>query len=788
MYNHLKIEQKWQKYWQQNKTFKTTNHHLQKFYVLDMFPYPSASGLHIGHPLGYTATDIIARFKRLNNFDVLHPIGWDAFGLPAEQYALSTKNHPAKFTQENIQNFKKQLISLGFSYDWDKEVDTTDPLFYEQTQKIFALLYKHNLAEIREVEVNWCPELATVLANEEVLVNEEGQLVSERGGFLVYPKKMKQWILKITQYADRLLEDLKLVNFPSSLKSLQENWIGKSLGWNVKFKLQDKQKDVDIFTTRLDTIFGATFLAISPNHWLAEELANQNPAIKTFIENFAAREKQKNNSKTGIATNLFAINPVNNKEIPIFICDYVIANYQTGALMGVPSHDERDKEFALLNNIEFIEVINEKERLINSKKYNNLTIFQARAHIHFDLKNEGKSSQVKAFKIKDWVFSRQRYWGEPFPIYFDEDGKIYLEEKLVELPYMENITPSGDGQSPLANNKSWVFFEKEGKKYRRETNTMPQWAGSSWYFLAYILKNADGSYLDIESKEAYQRFEKWMPVDLYIGGQEHAVGHLIYSRFWYKFLYDLKIVPTKEPFYKVVNQGMLLGTDGQKMSKSKGNIINPNEVVDQFGADSLRIYLMFMSPLIDTKAWSVEGIQGIKKWVDRIVRIMQKSFIYEENYSNAEFESIYHQSIKEIGENIEALKYNIAISKMMVYINHLYKQEILSSKKYLVDFLIMFSTFAPHIAEELLEQLEQKPIHLQQWPTFDQSKILSNIVNIAVQVNGKLRAIIQKNDEDSKEDILNKAKSNENVLKYIQNKDIVKEIYIKDKIVTLVVK
>ncbi|QJB71368.1 leucine--tRNA ligase [Mycoplasma sp. 1654_15] len=788
MYDHLKIEQKWQKYWQENKVFQTTDKHNQKFYVLDMFPYPSGAGLHIGHPLGYTATDIVARFKRLNSFDVLHPIGWDAFGLPAEQYALNTGNHPAKFTQENIKNFKKQLVSLGFSYDWDKEVDTTNPLFYEQTQKIFALLYKHNLAEIRNVEVNWCPELATVLANEEVLVNEEGQLVSERGGFLVYPKKMKQWVLKITKYANRLLKDLDLVNFPSSLKALQENWIGRSLGWNVEFLIDNSSKKINIFTTRLETIFGATFLAISPNHWLAEELAKKNEEIKVFVENFAAREKQKNNAKTGINTNLFAINPVNNKKIPIFICDYVIANYQTGALMGVPAHDERDKDFALLHNINFIEVINNKDKLINSNQYNGLTIKQARAHIHFDLKNEGKSRQVEAFKIKDWVFSRQRYWGEPFPIYFDEEGKIYLEEKLVELPYMENITPSGDGQSPLANNKSWVFFEKEGKKYRRETNTMPQWAGSSWYFLAYILKNPDGTYLDIESKEAYKRFEKWMPVDLYIGGQEHAVGHLIYSRFWYKFLYDLKLVPTKEPFYKVVNQGMILGTDGQKMSKSKGNIINPNDVIDQFGADSLRLYLMFMSPLTDTKAWSVEGIQGIKKWVDRIVRIMQKSFIFEANYSNPEFESVYHQSIKEITENIESLKYNIAISKMMVYINSLYKQEILNSKKYLVDFLIMFSTFAPHISEELLSQLGEKPIHLQKWPSFDETKILQNTINIAVQVNGKLRAVIEKLDTDTKEDILQKAKNNENVLKYIENKVIIKEIYVENKIVTLVVK
>ncbi len=515
MYNHKNIEKKWQEYWFKNKIFKTTENKNKKFYVLDMFPYPSGSGLHVGHPEGYTATDIIARYKRFKGFDVLHPIGWDAFGLPAEQYAIQTGNNPVNFTNKNIDIFRKQLQSLGFSYDYDKEINTTDPKYYRWTQWIFAQMYKNNLAEIKEIEVNWCEQLGTVLANEEVLTDEKGNKVSERGNFPVIKKPMKQWVLKITNYADKLLDGLKEVNWPESLISLQKNWIGKKV-------------------------------------------------------------------------------------------------------------------------------------------------------------NNGKVT----YHLKDWVFARQRYWGEPFPIMFDEDNNIYLIENLVELPIMNDIKPSGDGQSPLANNKDWVNLEINGKKFRRDTNTMPQWAGSSWYYLAYIIKNDDGTYIDLDSSKAYEKFKKWLPVDLYIGGQEHAVLHLLYARFWHKVLYDLKIVPTSEPFLKLVNQGMILGKDNQKMSKSKGNIVNPNDIIDQFGADTLRLYEMFMGPLVETKPWNDKNLLATRKWLERIWRLFEK-FINSEiklnkEVQNKELDSIYHITIKDVTQCIEDLKFNIAISKMMVYINFLY--------------------------------------------------------------------------------------------------------------------
>lgn len=617
MYNHRLIEKKWQEIWDQTKAFATTENKTKKFYVLDMFPYPSGEGLHVGHPEGYTATDIIARYKRLNNFDVLHPMGWDAFGLPAEQYALKTGNHPEKFTQKNIATFKRQLKSLGFSYDYDKEINTTDPLFYTQTQWIFTKLYEMGLAQIRDIEVNWCQKLGTVLANEEVLTLEDGKRVSERGHFLVTKKPMKQWVLKITKYADRLYDDLNEVDWPQSLINLQRNWI-------------------------------------------------RNP---------------------------------------------------DGSL-----------------------------------------------------------------HLRDWVFSRQRYWGEPFPIAYDQNRNVKVIKDLpVQLPFLEKIVSSGTGESPLINAKEWLNVKIDNKIYQRETHTMPQWAGSSWYYLAYILKNSDGSYEKLDSPSAKKRFAKWLPVDLYVGGQEHAVLHLLYARFWHKVLYDLKIVATKEPFLKMVNQGMILGSDGQKMSKSLGNVINPDTIIRDFGADTLRVYEMFMGPLEDTKKWNTNAINGIRKWLDRVYLLLTNINI---DYSFDE--SIYHQFIKEITNDIEDLKFNVAISKMMVFINNLSKQKTISLQQ-LTGFCVVLSLFAPHLSEEILSLHHQNPIKDQSWPHFDQAKIiLSSKSTIALQVNGKLRATLELNGFKSEEEITKLALENNNVKKYLGKQTIKKIIYISNKILNIV--
>lgn len=619
MYDHKKIEKKWQKYWLKNKTYKTTNNSDKKFYVLDMFPYPSGSGLHVGHPEGYTATDIFARYKRLLGYDVLHPIGWDAFGLPAEQYAMKTGNDPAEFTAKNIDTFRRQLQSLGFSYDYDKEVNTTDPNYFKTTQWIFLQIYKKGLAEIREIEVNWCEELGTALANEEVVENKEGIKVSEVGGFPVIKKPMKQWVLKITEYADKLFEGLDTIPWPNSLKSLQKNWI----------------------------------------------------------------------------------------------------------------------------------------------------------------RNEDGS-----LHLKDWIFSRQRYWGEPFPIAHGEDGGILLIDDLpLELPKLDNIKPSGTGESPLANAKDWLYFEKEGKKYRRETNTMPQWAGSCWYYIAYILKNDDGSYLDIMSQEAQERMKKWLPVDLYVGGQEHAVLHLLYARFWHKVLFDLGIVPTPEPFYRIKNQGMILGTDGNKMSKSKGNVINPDHIVNEFGGDTLRVYEMFMGPFEDTKPWSNQGVQGVRKWLERVYRAFHDVI----EIGNSEVDSEFNIFVKETTNDIEELKFNTAISKMMVFINVIYKKKKISQNQ-ARDFLIILSLFAPHLAEDLLEKIGEDEVSKHKWPTFEEDKIKEQAIEIAVQINGKLRGSFVIDGNETKDEIISKAKSLPNVSKYIENNSIIKEIYVPNKIINIVVK
>lgn len=797
MYNHNEIEKKWQKFWFENKVFKTTNKNNKKFYVLDMFPYPSGSGLHVGHPEGYTATDIIARYKRLNGFDVLHPIGWDAFGLPAEQYAIQTGNNPAIFTQKNINTFREQLKSLGFSYDYDKEIDTTDPKYYKWTQWIFSQMYKNGLAEIKEIEVNWCEALGTVLANEEVLDDGMGNKVSERGSFPVIKKPMKQWVLKITNYADKLLEGLNEVNWPNSLIQLQKNWIGKMEGYQFSFLIENKNDVIDVFTTRLETIFGASFIALNPNHDFVKKYCLNNELIKEFVNQYnlkSAKDLLVKNDKKGIFTNHFAIHPITKNKIEIWIGEYVLENVGTGAIMGVPFCDERDKEFAKENKINIIPIIDQNNNFINSSFINGINIENKSAIdkiIDYFIKNKIHYKKVKTYKLKDWVFARQRYWGEPFPIAFDENNNVYLIDELVELPFMENIKPSGNGESPLANNKDWVFFEKNGKKFKRDTNTMPQWAGSSWYYLAYILKNDDGSYLDLDSKEAYERFKKWLPVDLYIGGQEHAVLHLLYARFWHKVLYDLKIVPTSEPFMKLVNQGMILGTDNQKMSKSRGNVINPNQIIDEYGADTLRVYEMFMGPLIDSKPWNTKTLEGTRKWLDRIWRLYEKyinkEIVLDDKLKDDETESIYHQTIKGVTKDIEELKFNTAISKMMVYINHLYKIQKLSSIKYLKDFLIILNPFAPHISEELMEILKESDISKHSWPKWEDKKIIESAIIISIQINGKLRGTIEIQKDWNQEIIIEKAKQIDNVAKYLNNNEIKKVIFIKDKNINFVI-
>ncbi|WP_462097574.1 leucine--tRNA ligase [Mesomycoplasma hyopneumoniae] len=788
MLDHRAIEKKWQDYWYKNKVFKTTETSRKKAYILDMFPYPSASGLHLGHPIGYTASDIVARFKRLNGFDVLHPMGWDAFGLPAEQYAIKTGNHPGEFTKRNIENFKKQIISFGFSYDWDKEINTSDPEFYVQTQWIFKLLYKANLAEIREVEVNWCPELGTVLANEELKREKNGALVSERGNFPVILKKMKQWVLKITEYAQKLLDGLDQVDFPDSLKTLQKKWIGKSKGWKIKFLIEKTGEFLEIFTTKIETFYGVSFLALAPLHNFAQKLAKNNEKISQFIEQNSFSSPKLQSKMTGIFTGLYAIHPLNSSKIPIYITNYVLNNYATSAIMGVPAHNLADLEFAQIFQIDYVKVINQENLLINSAEFSGLTIKEGANSIFNKLNSMNLVQKTTIFRLKDWVFSRQRYWGEPFPVYFDEKGKIYLEEKIVELPHTDKIMPSGDGQSPLASIKDWVFFEKNGKYYRRETNTMPQWSGSSWYYLAFILKEKD-KYLPLDSKIAYDKFKKWLPVDLYIGGQEHAVGHLIYSRFWHKVLFDAGIVPNSEPFQKIIHQGMLLGSDGQKMSKSKGNTINPTEMIDKFGADTIRIFLMFMGPIGDLRLWDENGVVSIFNWIQRVQRTILANYeIDPELEKDYEFTYFFNNFVFEITNLIETFKFNVAISKLMVYINFLNKKQKIPSKNYLTDFLIIFSVFAPHTAEELLEKLGQKPLNFQIWPQFDRSKIFKNTFHLPVSINGKNRGILELTDEKSQEEIIEIAKKDYKIRNYLQNKQIIKVIYIPRKILNFILK
>lgn len=801
-YDHRAIEAKWQAYWDENKTFKTEDDSDKpKFYALDMFPYPSGSGLHVGHPEGYTATDILSRMKRMQGYNVLHPMGWDAFGLPAEQYALDTGNNPRDFTNKNIETFKKQIKSLGFSYDWDREISTTDPKYYKWTQWIFIQLYKKGLAYMDEVPVNWCPALGTVLANEEVI---DGK--SERGGHPVIRKPMRQWMLKITEYADRLLEDLEELDWPESIKEMQRNWIGRSEGAEIDFAIDGHEESFTVFTTRPDTLFGATYCVLSPEHPLVEKIMTeeQADAVKAYqkeIESKSDLERTElSKEKTGVFTGAYALHPITGKKLPIWIADYVLMSYGTGAIMAVPAHDERDYEFAKKYDLEIIEVVSggdiSKEAhvddgtLVNSDFLNGLSKQEAIEKMIEWLEENGKGRRKVSYRLRDWLFSRQRYWGEPIPIVHYEDGtmKPVPEEELpLELPEMDEIKPSGTGESPLANAKEWleVTDPDTGLKGKRETNTMPQWAGSCWYYLRFIDPHNDEALADPE------KLKKWLPVDIYIGGAEHAVLHLLYARFWHKVLYDLGIVPTKEPFQKLFNQGMILGENNEKMSKSKGNVVNPDDIVKSHGADTLRLYEMFMGPLEASKAWSEKGLDGARRFLDRVWRL----FVADDGQLNPkikaaqgtkEFETVYHQTVKKVTEDYENLHFNVAISQLMVFVNEAYKQEVLP-KEYMEGFVKLLSPITPHIGEELWEKLGYTDtIAYEPWPTYDEAKLVEDEVEIVVQVNGKIRAKLNIPANAAKEEMEKLAMENETVQSHIAGKTIRKVIAVPGKLVNIV--
>lgn len=799
VYQHRIIEKKWQDYWDKHETFKTTEREGHpKFYALDMFPYPSGQGLHVGHPEGYTATDAISRMKRAQGFDVLHPMGWDAFGLPAEQYALDTGNDPAEFTEKNIANFKRQIKSLGFSYDWNREINTTDPHYYKWTQWIFSELYKRGLAYEQEVAVNWCPALGTVLANEEVI---DG--VSERGGHPVYRRPMRQWVLKITAYAERLLEDLELVDWPESIKAMQRNWIGKSEGAMVTFKIKDSDHEFKIYTTRPDTLFGASYTVLAPEHELVKLITTpeQQEAVEAYVKEVETKSEldrtSLNKDKTGVFTGAYAINPVNGQEIPIWVADYVLSSYGTGAVMAVPAHDERDFEFATKHQLPITRVVEggdlpfvENGVHIESDFINGLENEAAIKKMIEWLEAEGVGEHQVNYRLRDWLFSRQRYWGEPIPVIHWEDGTTTLvpeEELPVMLPKTDEIKPSGTGESPLAKIEEWVNVvdPETGMKGKRETHTMPQWAGSSWYFLRYI---------DPTNEEAIaspEKLAKWMPVDLYIGGAEHAVLHLLYARFWHKFLYDLGIVQTKEPFQKLFNQGMILGANNEKMSKSKGNVVNPDDVVNEFGADTLRVYEMFMGPLDASIAWSEKGLEGSRRFLDRVYRLIideatgeVKSTVKDE--ANEDLVRVYHQTVKKVTEDFENLHFNTAISQMMIFLNAAKDQQVLPLA-YAKGFIQLLAPLAPHLMEEIWEKLGgTESIQHAEWPTFDEALTVESQVEIVIQINGKLKQKMMVEVDLSPSELEAVALADEQIKLAIEGKTVRKVIAVPNRLVNIV--
>jgi leucyl-tRNA synthetase len=801
-FDHQHIEKKWQKKWEEEKTFKTSEEFDKpKFYALDMFPYPSGAGLHVGHPEGYTATDILSRLKRMQGYNVLHPMGWDAFGLPAEQYALDTGNDPAEFTEKNINTFRRQIKSLGFSYDWDREVNTTDPEYYKWTQWIFLKLWEKGLAYIDEVAVNWCPALGTVLANEEVI---DGK--SERGGHPVERRPMKQWMLKITAYGDRLLEDLEELDWPESLKEMQRNWIGRSEGAEVTFNIEGHDETFTVFTTRPDTLFGATYAVLAPEHSFVDKIttAEQRAAVDAYLDKVKTKSDLERTDlakeKTGVFTGAYAINPANGEKMPIWIADYVLVSYGTGAIMAVPAHDERDYEFAKQFDLPIKAVVaggNIEEEAytgdgehINSEFLNGLNKEEAITKMISWLEEKEIGTKKVTFRLRDWLFSRQRYWGEPIPIIHWEDGTMTAvpEDQLpLTLPKTTNIKPSGTGESPLAVIDDWVNVvdPETGKKGRRETNTMPQWAGSCWYYLRYIDPKND------QALASPEKLKHWLPVDVYIGGAEHAVLHLLYARFWHKVLYDIGVVSTKEPFQKLFNQGMILGENNEKMSKSKGNVVNPDDIVDSHGADTLRLYEMFMGPLDASIAWSTNGLDGSRRFLDRIWRLMveengELNPKIQENEEAANLEKVYHQTVKKVTEDYEGLRFNTAISQMMVFINEAYKATVLP-KHYMEGFVKMLAPVAPHVAEELWEKLGSSgTISYETWPAYDEAKLVDDEVEIVIQVNGKVKTKLLVPTDASKEALEGIAMDDERVKEQIEGKTIRKVITVPGKLVNIV--
>ena len=800
-YNHKEIEKKWQKYWAKNNCFNTLDDpNKEKFYALDMFPYPSGHGLHVGHPEGYTATDILSRMKRAQGYNVLHPMGWDAFGLPAEQYALDTGNDPAEFTKKNIETFRRQINSLGFSYDWNREINTTDPEYYKWTQWIFTKLYEKGLAYEAEVAVNWVPELGTVISNEEVI---DGK--SERGGYDVVRRPMRQWMLKITAYADRLLEDLELVDWPESIKDMQRNWIGRSEGANVTFKVAGTEESFTVFTTRPDTLFGATYTVLAPELELVKKITTpeQTAAVEAYIEETSKKSDLNRTDlakeKTGVFTGAYAINPVNGQEIPIWIGDYVLASYGTGAIMAVPAHDERDYEFAKTFGIDILPVIAGGDITteaytgdgphINSDFLNGLNKAEAIAKMNEWLEENHVGKKEVSYRLRDWLFSRQRYWGEPIPVIHWEDGTtttVPESELPLRLPVTSDIRPSGTGESPLANIDEWVNVvdPETGMKGKRETNTMPQWAGSSWYYLRFIDPHNKNEIADFE------KLKRWLPVDIYIGGAEHAVLHLLYARFWHKFLYDIGVVPTKEPFQKLYNQGMILGENNEKMSKSRGNVVNPDDVVAKYGADTLRLYEMFMGPLDASIAWNENGLEGSRKFLDRVWRLI----VDEEGkmrdrittINDGRLTKVYHQTVKKVTEDMANLHFNTAISQLMVFVNEANKVDALPYE-YVEGFVQLLAPIAPHIGEELWQILgNEESLTYVPWPTYDEAALVEDEVEVVFQVNGKLRGKQNVARGLIKEELEQIAMNHEAVKEFIEGKTVRKVIAVPDKLVNIV--
>ena len=801
-YKHIEIEKKWQRYWEEHKTFKTTEDDDKKnYYALDMFPYPSGQGLHVGHPEGYTATDIMARMKRMQGYNVLHPMGWDAFGLPAEQYALNTGNSPREFTKKNVNNFRRQIKSLGLSYDWDREVNTTDPAYYKWTQWIFEQLYKKGLAYEAEVPVNWSPDLGTVVANEEVI---DGK--TERGGFPVIRKPMRQWVLKITAYADRLIDDLDDLDWPEAIKEQQRNWIGRSVGAAINFPVSgDENTKIEVFSTRPDTIFGVAALVLAPEHELVKQLTTpeHENEVEAYIEKISHKSDLERTDlakdKTGVFTGSYVVNPVSGEKLPIWIADYVLNSYGTGAVMVVPAHDERDHEFAQKFDLPIVQVIEggdvQKEAYtgdgvhINSDFLNGMDKEEAIDAINNWLEENGVGEKKVNYRLRDWLFSRQRYWGEPIPVIHWEDGETTLvpeDELPLYLPKATDIKPSGTGESPLANLDDWVnVVDKNGRKGRRETNTMPQWAGSSWYFLRYIDPHNNHEVAD------YEKLKEWLPVNLYVGGAEHAVLHLLYARFWHKFLYDLGVVPTKEPFQKLVNQGMILGSNHEKMSKSKGNVVNPDDIVEQYGADTLRLYEMFMGPLDASIPWSEEGLGGAHKFINRVWNLL-----IDENdnlrdrvttINNHDLDKIYNETVKKVTEDYEAMHFNTAISQLMVFVNNAYKADSLPLE-YVEGLVKLLSPVVPHITEELWSKLGHVgSIAYAKWPTYDESKLVEDVVEIVVQINGKVRQHLQVSKDASREELQALALNDERIKQELADKEVKKVIAVPGKLVSIVV-